>query len=295
MKNNSRRIRKTDYWTGEMLCLIKQAVAAAVAEVNTVGNIVELKAYLLYLCMKYIYFVDGFNAILDIDFIRKAGYVDKLPKKSTIKQYENSGLVETLLHRMIQFLAKKTLEKDSTVCIDSTLFLEITRRNTLSANGKLINEKRWIKAHMISGSRTRLVLGIHITPSTVHDLQVFKPLLKQYCSKYGVPCVITADRAYCARSAANAAASVGVVPHFKIKKYTALKGKGCPAWYQMVSSYYNNREEYLLNYRARHNIEACFLVLKNRFGSVCWTKRFQSQANEILAKVVCYNALTLTG
>ena len=49
-----------------------------------------------------------------------------------------------------------------------------------------------------------------------------------------------------------------------------------------------------LRYHLRSNVESTFSALKRKFGDYVRSKKLHSIKNEILAKIVCYNAAVLS-
>lgn len=48
------------------------------------------------------------------------------------------------------------------------------------------------------------------------------------------------------------------------------------------------------HYHKRSNVESTFSALKRKFGDFCRCKKPESQENEILTKIVCFNTTVLS-
>ena len=53
--------------------------------------------------------------------------------------------------------------------------------------------------------------------------------------------------------------------------------------------YQFNRQEFLVHYRKRSNVETAFSMMKAKFGDAVRSKSDIGQLNEVLCKVLCHN------
>ncbi|MGI9049332.1 MAG: hypothetical protein ACR2GU_08180, partial [Rubrobacteraceae bacterium] len=65
------------------------------------------------------------------------------------------------------------------------------------------------------------------------------------------------------------------------------------AWLRMYHYFMFNRDEFLMHYHMRSNIESAFSMIKGKFGDSVRSKSDTGQVNEALAKVLCHNICVL--
>jgi len=84
------------------------------------------------------------------------------------------------------------------------------------------------------------------------------------------------------------------VPYIKGKKNVHVPSKGPKSpWSYMLQMWKNHQLYFAEHYHRRSNVESTFGALKRKFGDFCRCKKPESQENEILAKIVCFNASVL--
>lgn len=94
---------------------------------------------------------------------------------------------------------------------------------------------------------------------------------------------------------------MGAVPFIDIRKNTQLNVEnvrssyhpGNGAWVRMIRFFRDNNELFREHYHKRSNVESTFSSIKRKFLPYVRSKEKQSQYNEILCKVACYNASIL--
>lgn len=149
----------------------------------------------------------------------------------------------------------------------------------------------WFKAHLVCGVRTKIVTGVDISGSTVHDSYFLPPLLKQTAQNFEVR-EVAADKAYLSRANAEAVESLGATPFIPFMARNAEPKKDS-AWTRMYHLFHYRREEFMEHYHKRSSVESVFSMMKAKFGSSVRSKSEWGQVNEVLCKVLCHNICVL--
>lgn len=80
---------------------------------------------------------------------------------------------------------------------------------------------------------------------------------------------------------------------FSARVNTTGKQRGSEIWRKMYLYYMQKREEFLMHYHKRSNVESTFNMLKRKFGDHLRSKNETSQNNEILTKCLAHNLCVL--
>ena len=65
--------------------------------------------------------------------------------------------------------------------------------------------------------------------------------------------------------------------------------RGSELWKKLFHFYSFKREEFLVHYHKRSNVETTFSMIKSKFGERLRSKTETAQINEALCKVLCHN------
>ncbi|MGV8086656.1 MAG: transposase [Candidatus Woesearchaeota archaeon] len=105
---------------------------------------------------------------------------------------------------------------------------------------------------------------------------------------------VYADAGYISKDNVNAVSKAGAIPFIDSRRniHVPRKGKVTP-WSAMLQLRNDNPKERYKHYGRRSTSESNFSAFKRKFVEYCRSKLPVSQKNEILAKIVCYNASIL--
>ena len=106
---------------------------------------------------------------------------------------------------------------------------------------------------------------------------------------------VAADPGLLSRRNAQYVADNGGTPYIKPKGNIELttRAGGCPAWKNMIRTYYEDKRKWKHHYNPRAKIEAMFKCIKKRFGENVSSRKRWRQKKEVLLKIAAYNALRL--
>jgi transposase len=137
--------------------------------------------------------------------------------------------------------------------------------------GREMTYVRWLKAHVMVGTRTNVVTSVEVTDAFTHDSKLFKPLLSASAKRFNMKRV-SADKAYSSKEIVQAIDAAGAVPLIPFKSNArvdpAPPNRKIPAlWKKMYHYFMYNREEFLQHYHKRSNVETTFHMIKSKFGT----------------------------
>ncbi len=90
----------------------------------------------------------------------------------------------------------------------------------------------------------------------------------------------------------NAVAALGATPFIAFKATANPKDDG--SVYRKMFHYYSlRRDEFLLHYHKRSNVETTISMIKAKFGDSLRSKTDTAMVNEALCKILCHNLCCL--
>jgi transposase len=220
---------------------------------------------------------------------KENGLIDKTCSYSTVSNYMRSEELTPVLMDLIQksSMPMKAIETD--FAVDSSGFGTSRFDRWFSFKyGKQIDSRIWLKAHLISGTKTNIVTGVKMTEAYSHDSKEFAELVNTTARSFEVK-EVSADKAYSSRENMEAVQSVGGTAYIPFKSNTSGKQRGSKLWGKMYHFFMFQREEFLTHYHKRSNAETVFYMIKTKFGDAVRSKEWTSQVNEVLLKILCHN------
>ena len=157
--------------------------------------------------------------------------------------------------------------------------------------GREIDNREWIKVHLMCGVETKIVTSVDVSGWAANDSPYFVPLLER-TAKYFQVQEVSADKEYLSHKNLEATAKTNALPFIPFKVNTAVPKKNS-IWSEMYHYFMYNREEFLAHYYKRSNVETAFSMIKGKFGDAVRSKSDIGQLNEVLCKVLCHNLCVL--
>ena len=161
------------------------------------------------------------------------------------------------------------------------------------ADPKLIDQRQWIKVHLMCGVKTNVVTAVEITDCHAGDSPRFKPLVEATAQNF-VMNQVSADKAYLSSGNLKTVVENAAMPYIPFKANSVAHDKRhSPLWKQMYHYFSYNQERFMQNYHKRSNVESTFSMIKAKFGDALRSRTQTAQINEALCKVLCHNICCL--
>jgi len=154
-------------------------------------------------------------------------------------------------------------------------------------------EHEWVKAHILVGTKTNVIVSARITRSEGADSPQYKPMVTEANNNGFNIEEIEADKAYSSRDNHEIAEAVGATPYIPFKSNATGRPKGSPVWQKMYHFFMYNRDEFLAHYHKRSNVETTIMMVKTKLGEKLKSKKFIAQKNELLCKFIAHNIIVL--
>jgi len=245
---------------------------------------------LVFSCVMKIYTTFSLRRFMsDLKIAKEMGLVDNVPCFASVGHFLQKEEITPILKDLIKISSTplSSVEKDFT--IDSSGFS--TSRFARYFDYKYGKENKyriWLKAHLLSGVKTNVVLSAEITEGYRNDSPQLAPLIKEVSKEFNLR-EVSCDRAYNSRENCKLISDVGAIPYIPFKKH--VTGKRCKylIWKKMYYYFMYKHEDFLEHYHKRSNAETVFHMLKTKFKDNLRSKSKTAQINELLCKILCHN------
>lgn len=199
------------------------------------------------------------------------------------------------MHELITVTALPLKAVETNFAVDSSGFSNSRFVRWYNAKyGREVDNRDWLKLHLMCGVTTNVVTSVEISGRHDHDAPFFPQLVGKTAVNFKVV-EVSADKAYSSRANLHAAMSHGATPFIPFKSNATGEAGGDNLWRIMYHYYSLRREEFLEHYHRRSNIESTFSMVKGKFGDSVKGKTETAQVNEILLKVLCHNICVVHG
>jgi len=219
------------------------------------------------------------------------GILSRVPNYSLPSRFFNRPQATELLLGLIERsgLVLREIEDDKTLAIDSSGFSTSTMGAYFTEKYNPERRHQFIKAHLIIGAKTHIVLTARITDEHGADCPQFIPLLERVAELGHTPDRVTADKAYLSRANLEAAGALGIDPFIPFKSNSRGLAKRSPIWNRKFHEFQLKRDEFDAAYHQRSNVESCFSAIKRTLSENLLSHTPLAKFNELLAKILAYN------
>jgi transposase len=227
----------------------------------------------------------------DLRSAHEKGYIGQLPHHNSVSRYLESETLAPILSAMIIRSSLPLKELETEFAVDSSGFSSCRHDRWYDERyGRMRSENSWVKAHVMSGTRTHVVTSAEVREKDSADAPQFSPLVRTTAVGFKIE-QVSADKAYCNLENHEAVAAVGGKPYLAFKSNATGEVGGL--YQQMYHQFCLNKEDFLRRYHRRSNAESVFSAIKRRFGDFVRSKADVAMRNEVLCKLVCHNIVCL--
>lgn len=233
------------------------------------------------------------RCIADLDLCRQLKFVEKTPHFNTVLKCLNDPTLETYFKHLINVSGLPLQQVENDFAVDSSGFSTSQFERWFDVRiGKENDKRRFRKAHLTCGTKTNIITAANITKATRGDALEFAGLVENTKKVFDIR-EVSADKAYSSRHNLAIVSQLGGIAYIPFRTGTGGRPKGPWIWRRMFDMYTSHREEFMMHYHKRSNVESTFHMIKNKFGDYLRSKNEISQNNEILAKCLAHNICVL--
>ena len=216
------------------------------------------------------------------------GLVTKAPHFNSVSRYMSDERLTPVLKELVTLSALPLKAVESDFAVDSSGFSTCRFVRWFNKKyGREVDNRQWVKAHLMCGVNTNVVTGVDVTGWAAADTNYFRPLLDATAKHFQIA-EVSADKAYLSHKNVNAVAALGAQPFIPFK-VNSVEPSGTSAWALMYHQFAYERETFLRSYHKRSNVETVFSMMKAKFGDSVLSKSETGQVNEVLCKVLAHN------
>jgi len=200
--------------------------------------------------------------------------------------------ITSLLYDLVRLSAKPLADIEIDFAIDSSGFRCSTFGNYCEEKHGIKRTRNWLKAHIITGVNTNIVVDVTITDEHSADSPQFKKLVYNTAQHFDIN-EVSADMAYSSRKNYEIADKLGGTAYIPFRKNARGTARGSALWKKAFHYFQLHRNEFEEHYHKRSNAESTFSAIKNKFGETIKSRNRVAQENEMLCKIIAYNITVL--
>lgn len=222
------------------------------------------------------------------------GDIEKSPCYNVVNILLNREDITPILHKLLVVSALPLRSVETTFAPDSSGFgTSQFGQYAVEKYGGKMRKHRWIKAHILVGTKTNVIASARITKEQGGDCIQFAPMVMEAHENGFDIKEITADMGYLSRANYNLAESIGATAYIPFRSNVKGRAKGSYMWRKMYHFFQFNKEGFMEHYHQRSNVETAFKMVKMKFGDKLKSKNFVAQKNELLCKFIAHNIVVL--
>lgn len=247
-------------------------------------------------CIKAYHQYSSWRLESELKLARAMGIIDSIPMRSTINKYMQNKKITLMLHKLVKIMAEPLATIETHFSADASgIKMKYGNKRWIHVRHtkeEMKQVRNYVKLHIISGIKSNVITSVKITTGNRHESPFFKELLDDTAKVFNVE-EVSADAGYLSKKNVRAIGYVGAEAYINPKKNTFIPRHGTGSWVRMLHLWKHHQMYFAEKYSRRSNVESTFSSLKRKFGDFCRCKKIESQENEILSKVVCFNAVVL--
>lgn len=239
----------------------------------------------------------------DIELAYVAGLISDKPHfNSVLNAMNHAGMTQVLLN-FVAMTSAPLKDFEHTFAADSSGFTSSVYERWIDIKTAALRaEHTWTKVHLMVGTYSHIVTAVVIKEQDASDTKQFPALLDKTAKNFNVR-EVCADKAYGSISNYQKCAEHEAVPYILFKSNHTGSGKGTTGkeakteggklWQKMFHAFQYHRDDFLLHYHQRSNVETVFSMIKRKFGGNVRNRKEVAALNEVLCKIVCHNICVL--
>jgi len=221
--------------------------------------------------------------------------VVKPPCYNMVNIFLNREDITSVLHELLKLSALPLKSVESQFAVDSSGFRTTKFDDYCREKHKVRKQHKWVKAHVMCGTRTNVITSAEITGEYGADCPQFERLVTATHESGFSLDEVSADKAYLSRDNLGLVECLGGTPYIPFKegsRGTRTRG-GSPIWKRMYYLFQYQNDEFMAHYHKRSNVETVFQMVKAKFGDKLKSKNWVAQQNELLCKLIAHNICVL--
>lgn len=227
----------------------------------------------------------------DLEEAAEKGYISKAPHFNVVIKHMDDPELTAILKLLIVESSRPLAAVETAFAVDSSGFSTSRFAKWFDYKyGKTMEEREWIKAHIVTGVTTNVITAAEILEKDSADSPQLPGLMDTTTRHFKVK-EVSADAAYSSQTNMEAVVKVGGTPYIAFRENTTGAVGGL--FGKMFHYYCMNKDEFLAHYHKRSNVESTFSMVKGKFRDHVRSKMDAGMRNEVLCKMLCHNLCCL--
>ena len=204
----------------------------------------------------------------DLQTAKEKGYIEHKPCYASVGHFMQKEELTPILKNLIRISSLALRNVESTFAVDGSGFSTCRFARYFSyKHGRELKYKKWLKAHIICGTKTNILTDVEVSRDYSHDTNYFPQLLKTTAQNFKIE-EVSADKAYSSRKNMNLVEDVGGIPFIPFKKIVPKTTQACGSfmWKRMYHYFIYKQDEFMQHYHKRSNVETCFHMIKSKLA-----------------------------
>jgi len=219
--------------------------------------------------------------------------VTHVPHFNVTSNLLNREEITPLLHRLLLLSSLPLKDVETSFAPDSSGFRTSQFDQYCVEKHNTKKEHKWVKAHILTGTKTNVIASARITEGEANDSPYLKPMVNEAHENGFDIKEVEADGAYCSCANYDLIDDIGGKAYIPFSTNATGRSKGSRVWNKMYHYFMLNRDEFNEHYHQRSNVETTFMMVKTKFGDKLKSKNWTAQKNELLCKLIAHNIVVL--
>jgi transposase len=235
----------------------------------------------------------GRRFMSDLNDAFDRGFIRSVVNPMTVMDFTKEEAMTPVLYQLIERSAWPLRAIESTFAPDSSGFS--TSRFVRWFDEKYGTERSgraWVKAHVMTGTKTNVITTAIVDGPTAGDSPMFRSLVEQTLANGFKIETVCADKGYLSKENLELTVKHGATPFIPFK-VNSVPGDLGTLWEKLFAYFQFNRADFLARYHQRSNVESTFSMVKAKFRDSVRCKSDTSMKNEVLLKFLCHNVVVV--
>lgn len=227
----------------------------------------------------------------DLEEAARMGYFKDAPHFNVAIKHMDDPELTAILKLLIVESSRPLAAVETAFAVDSSGFSTCRFLRWFDYKyGKTMEEREWVKAHIVCGVKTNIITAAEILERDSADSPQLPGLVDTTARRFTIK-EVSADAVYSSQANMEAVVKHGATPYIAFRDNTTGAAGGLFA--KMFHYFCANKDEFLKHYHLRSNVESTFNMVKAKFGDSVKSRTDAAMKNEALAKLLCHNICCL--
>jgi hypothetical protein len=173
--------------------------------------------------------------------------IHSTPHFNSVNRYISDPQLADILKELITVSSLPLKPVETDFAVDSSGFSTCRYVRWFNRKyGREVDNREWVKVHLMCGVNTRIVTAVDVSGWTASDTNFFVPLVERTAAHFGIR-EVSADKAYLSHKNLEAVEALGGMPFVPFKSNT-LEPTEAGTWAKMYHLFMYERDAFMEHY-----------------------------------------------